>query len=60
MMQAWLGLNQLILELSSLVMELFITLILNDHVVHDHTNSRHLAHDFVALICSRVQNNSPP
>jgi hypothetical protein len=48
--------NQLILKFAPLVMEAFITLILNDHVVHDHTSSHHLAHHLCAPCHDRVPN----
>ena len=37
-----LGLNQLTLKLSCMIMHALVAFILHDHVVHDHTSSHHL------------------
>jgi hypothetical protein len=55
-----LSLNQLTLKFAALVMEDFITLILTDHVVHDHTSSRHLPRGLNTPCSSRVMNNRSP
>jgi hypothetical protein len=45
--------------LQPLVMEDITTLIINDHVVHDHTSGHHLRHVINASYSSRVPKNSP-
>jgi hypothetical protein len=52
--------NQLTLELPPLVMDVFIALILNDHVMYDHASSHDLPHHLCAPCPRRVANNSPP
>jgi hypothetical protein len=42
-----------------LVKKAFISLILNDHVVHNHTSGYHLPHGLVATCSSRVSKTSP-
>jgi hypothetical protein len=53
-------LSQLTLKISALVIYAVITLVLNDHVVHDHTSCHHIPYPLCAPSSSRVANNSPP
>ena len=46
-------------KLSPLVIEAIITLILNYHIVHDHTSRHHLSHRLYDPCSRRVPNNSP-
>jgi hypothetical protein len=40
----WHWLNQLTLKIPALVIDVLILLVLNGHVVHDHTSSHHIPH----------------
>jgi hypothetical protein len=42
-----------------LLKEAIITLVLNNHVVHDHTSNPDLPHGVIAPCFSKVSNNSP-
>jgi hypothetical protein len=53
---ASLQLNQFTLKLPLLVMEVIITLILSNNVVHDHISGYHLSHGLSAPCFSRVPN----
>ena len=54
-----LRLNVFTLVVPPLVKEVVITLILYDHVVHDHSINHHLQHPLSAPYSSRVPNNGP-
>jgi hypothetical protein len=53
-------LSQLILKILALVIDVVVPLVLNNHIVHDHTSSHHISHPLWAPSSSRVPNNSPP
>jgi hypothetical protein len=55
-----LWLNQFMLKLSFLVMDVVITLLLKNHVAHDHVNSHNIMHDLNIPCSSSVTNNSLP
>jgi hypothetical protein len=52
-------LSQLTLKILALVIDDVVSLVLNDHVVHDHTSSHHIPYSLWALSFSRVPNNTP-
>jgi hypothetical protein len=51
--------NQLTLKILPLIIDTIITLLLNDHVVHDHISSHDLPHLLNNLLLSSVTNNGP-
>jgi hypothetical protein len=56
----WYWLSQLTLKIPALIIDIIIPLVLNDHIVHDHTSSHHISHHLRTPSSSRVPNNSPP
>jgi hypothetical protein len=54
-----LGRNQFTLKFSPLVILIVITLLLNNHIVHDHTNSHDLPYLLLPPCASKVPKNSP-
>jgi hypothetical protein len=53
-------LSQLTLKILALIIDDVVSLVLNVHVVHDHTSSHHIPHSLWAPSFSRVPNNTPP
>jgi hypothetical protein len=51
--------NLLTLKIPPLIIDAIITLLFNDHVVHDHTSSHDLPHLLNTTCLSWVMNNSP-
>jgi hypothetical protein len=51
--------NQLTLKISPLIVDAIITLLFNDHVVHDHTSSHDLPHLLNTPYLSWVTNKGP-
>jgi hypothetical protein len=56
---SWIWSNQLTLKIPPLIIDTIITLLLNDHVMHDHTRSHDLPHLLNALLLRWVMNNGP-
>jgi hypothetical protein len=48
-------LSQLTLKILALVIDVVISLVLNDHIVHDHTSSHHIPHPLWAQSSSRYR-----